>query len=60
MLLNPDNVDIINKLKKVAEKESDKEVKLGKEHGVSDLRFTSTKGIPSVIFGPYGNNHHGK
>ncbi len=60
MLLNPDNVDIITKLKESVEECSGKEVKLGKEHGSSDLRYTSAIGIPSVIFGPYGNNHHGK
>lgn len=60
MLINPDNTDIINLLKKVVEEYSGKEVKLCKEHGASDLRFTSSKGIPSVIFGPYGSNYHGK
>jgi len=60
MLTNPDNVDFINKLKNIAQQVSGKEVKLCKEHGASDLRFTSAKNIPSIIFGPYGNNHHGK
>jgi len=59
MLLNKDNVDIINKLKKVTEEVTDNEVNLLKECGASDLRFTSEKGMPSVIFGPFGENYHG-
>jgi len=60
MMINPDNVDCINQLKDTAQQISGKEVKLGKEHGASDLRFTSAKNILSIIFGPYGKNHHGK
>jgi succinyl-diaminopimelate desuccinylase len=60
MLINPDNVDLIDTLKEIAQKKTGKNVQLTKEHGASDLRFTSARNIPSVIFGPYGNNHHGK
>lgn len=28
-------------------------------HGASDLRWLTNKGIPSVVFGPYGENYHG-
>jgi succinyl-diaminopimelate desuccinylase len=60
MLINPDNVDSISNLKDIAQQISGKEVKLSKAHGASDMRFTSAKNIPSIIFGPYGKNHHGK
>jgi len=60
MLKNPENVEFINKLKDIAQHVSGKEVRLCKEHGASDLRFTSAKNIPSIIFGPCGNNYHGK
>jgi succinyl-diaminopimelate desuccinylase len=60
MMINPDNVDKISQLQEIAQQISGKEVKLNKEHGASDLRFTSAKNIPSIIFGPYGKNHHGK
>ncbi len=60
MLINPDDVDFISNLKDIAQQISGKEVKLSKAHGASDMRFTSAKNIPSIIFGPYGKNHHGK
>lgn len=60
MLSNPKDVDLINQLRDTAGKVSGKKVKLSRGHGASDLRFTSAENIPSVIFGPYGKNHHGK
>jgi len=60
MLINDENLETIKKLKSCIEKTTGKECKLLKEHGSSDLRFTSEKKIPSVIFGPYGENYHGK
>ena len=47
-------------IKNIAQQLSGKQVGLFKEHGASDLRFTSAKNIPSIVFGPCGNNHHGK
>ena len=60
MMINGDDVDFINELKNIAQQLSGKQVGLFKEHGASDLRFTSAKNIPSIVFGPCGNNHHGK
>lgn len=58
MLLNMKN-DKILLLKKTAAKFCRK-CALLKEHGASDLRFFSEKGIQTAIFGPHGENYHGK
>jgi len=60
MMVNHDDADPVNRLQNIGKKISGKEVELTRDHGASDLRFTSEKNIPSVIFGPYGRNHHGK
>lgn len=48
----------VKKLQQSVEKTTTKECKLIRFHGSSDMRFTSEKGIPSVILGPYGENYH--
>ncbi len=59
-LNNSPDEPLIQKLKLCAEETTGKEVSLIQEHGASDLRFFSEKGIPAVIFGPMGENFHGK
>lgn len=59
LLYNDNSNKYIQKLKKVTEEVTGKEVELISEHGASDLRFFSLKQIPSVIFGPWGENYHG-
>jgi succinyl-diaminopimelate desuccinylase len=59
MLLNKD-MSMIKVLKSSVEKNTGKKVKLLQEHGASDLRYYSEKGVPSVLFGPHGENYHGK
>lgn len=59
-LSNDKDTPEILQLKACAEKITNEKVNLIQEHGSSDLRFFSEKGIPAVIFGPKGGNHHGK
>ena len=58
MLINK-RFDEIQTLQKVAEKIQGRKSSLREEHGASDMRYLSEKGIPSIIFGPSGANHHG-
>jgi len=44
---------------KLTEEVTDHECKLLDGHGASDMRFASEKGMPSVTFGPWGENYHG-
>lgn len=57
--LDNNNFKLIKQLQQSARKIIGQPVKLVKGHGASDLRYTSERGIPSVIFGPYGENYHG-
>jgi len=59
MLINK-NMLQIKKLQQSIAKSTQTKVELLKEHGASDLRFYSDKGIPAVICGPLGSNYHGK
>jgi len=49
----------IEAVKTTAESILNRDVKFLKEHGASDMRFFSEKNIPSIVFGPYGENLHG-
>ncbi|MFH1173907.1 MAG: M20/M25/M40 family metallo-hydrolase [archaeon] len=59
-LLKNKNNRMIKKLQKTIMATTKKPCLLLKEHGSSDLRYTSEKGMTSVIFGPRGANYHGK
>ncbi len=59
MLFNKEDVKI-NLLQKCVEKQTKKKCLLLQEHGASDMRYFSAKGITAVIFGPNGAEHHGK
>jgi succinyl-diaminopimelate desuccinylase len=59
MLLNKDFV-MIKKLQSSVAKTTGNKVELANEPTGSDLRFYSDKSIPAVIFGPLGENYHGK
>lgn len=45
-------------LKKIVKKETKRPVKYLKQHGASDARFFSEKGIPTTSFGPIGGGLH--
>lgn len=59
ILDNEQNNKDIQLLKASVSSTTKKNVNLLKEHGSSDLRFFSKKGIPAVLMGPLGANHHG-
>jgi succinyl-diaminopimelate desuccinylase len=60
ILSNKEDHPMILKMQKVTQAVTKKTAKLTKDHGSSDMRFMSTIGIPSVVFGPVGKNYHGK
>jgi len=60
MLVNDENDPMIKKFQKYAEKVSKNKTRLIKFHGSTDARFTSAKGITSIVCGPHGQNLHGK
>ena len=59
MLDNDKNNKYIKLLQKCAENQTGKKCLLLNEHGASDARFFAEKGMPAVIFGPYGDGYHG-
>ena len=52
--------DFQKKLELAFEKAAGKEPNVTFEHGASDLRFFSEKGVPCALLGPEGANWHGK
>jgi len=59
ILTNEDNNEKILSFKSAIETITNNTCELIKECGASDLRFTSEKGMTSVICGPLGANYHG-
>ncbi|MBU1120830.1 M20/M25/M40 family metallo-hydrolase, partial [Candidatus Micrarchaeota archaeon] len=51
---------LVQKLKKTMKEETHSAITLKKEHGASDARHFSAKGIPCVLFTPKGKNLHAK
>jgi succinyl-diaminopimelate desuccinylase len=60
MLDNDETDERIKLLKECVENQTGKKCPLLKEYGSTDMRFFSEKGVPAVIFGPYGENLHAK
>lgn len=60
MLNNDEANKFIKLLKECVENQTGKKCPLLKEYGATDMRFFSEKGVPAVIFGPYGENLHAK
>lgn len=60
MLHNPEHEAHIEKYIAICEEISHNPVEHIKIFGGSDVRFTSAKGIPSVMMGPWGKNLHAK
>lgn len=50
--------EYLQKFKEIAEEKIGKEVKLVKEHGASDARFFSEKGVPVIICKPVSSPAH--
>ncbi|MCD6132191.1 MAG: M20/M25/M40 family metallo-hydrolase, partial [Candidatus Hydrothermae bacterium] len=53
------NSPFILKFKKIAEEVLKKKVNFAREHGATDGRFFSVKGMQVLITAPYGENVHG-
>jgi len=45
-------------MKNVAQEVTKKRIRFGENHGASDARFFAKKGIPTVVLGPVGKDHH--
>ena len=59
LFTDPDH-PLINLLKKITEEVTGESIGIGREHGASDARYFSEKGIPAFIHGPTGGDIHGK
>lgn len=59
MLLNKEDAKI-KLLQSCVEKQTGKKCLPLQEHGASDMRYFSAKGITAVLFGPNGAEYHGK
>lgn len=60
LLINDcDNKNIVL-LKECVEKITNNECLLNTFHGATDMRFFSNKENAAIVFGPYGENYHGK
>jgi hypothetical protein len=57
MMINND-LTRINRFKDIASKTLNYEVNLVRWNGSTDLKYFSAKGTPSIVFGPWGTNHH--
>lgn len=51
---------LVQKLKKAMKEETRSAITLKKEHGASDARYFSERGLPCVLFTPKGKNLHAK
>jgi len=58
MLITDDNNPYIKKLQASAEKVLKRKVRTSYEHGATDARYFSAKGIPAVLFKPLGFGAH--
>lgn len=58
LLYNNPSDDMIQKLKKTAEKVTGNTSELGRIYGASDARFASAKGMASILTGTFGDNMH--
>src|SRR3989344_582548 len=59
MLFNKEDANI-ELLQGCVEKQTGKKCLLMQEHGASDMRYFSARGITAVLFGPNGAEYHGK
>ena len=58
-MLNTDPANpYVKKLKSSAERVLKRKVRKNAEHGATDARYFSKKGIPAVLFKPLGFNPH--
>ncbi|MEM2874069.1 MAG: M20/M25/M40 family metallo-hydrolase [Candidatus Nanoarchaeia archaeon] len=58
MLDNDKNNKYIKLLQNCVRKQTGQNCLLLKMHGATDAKFFSVKGIPAVVFGPFGKNYH--
>lgn len=50
---------LVLQIKRIADAVTGRSIPIGRDHGSSDARFFTTRGIPAFLYGPVGGDLHG-